>query len=586
VRRYSFSQADVAVRGYSQQYSPRLLVLVNGRQVYLDDYGYTAWQAIPVQLAEIRQIEVVRGPNSALFGFNAVGGVINIITYDPLSDSTNVATVRGGTQSYAAGSAVTTLHAGSTAGVRLSAGAWRADEFSTASLPAFYRPYYTSPYEFSASADGRLRITPHVELTAEGTVARAKDLEAPPAPDFLTTDYRTYSGKFALSADTSAGLLGMQAYLNHLGSEFTGTNTGVNLQNDTVVVQANDLFKLRANHTVRFGLEYRQNRLSGIAPSDLHEQIYAASAMWDWQMSPQIALVNSVRVDSLTLRFAGPVAPGSRFTAEDYSHARLTAPSFNSALVCSASERDTVRLMVARGVQAPSLADFGIETGATSNGFAISYTGNPTLKAATLMNYEADYDRVLPRLGATLRLAAYYEKTTDLLASALNAPLMPVAGGVNAYSQNVGSSQARGGELGIHGTTTVGARWNVSYSVISITDHLIFPSLSGPALLLDYRSATPVYAVNASLGYSTGPWELDLQGHWQSSFTDYLSVAFNTVAPEKIDAGLTLNVRINYAVTPHVSLGLVAESVNERRSLDAAGVPVERRVFGTLTVHF
>ena len=45
-----------------------------------------AWSTIPVQLDEIRQIEVIKGPNSALYGFNAVSGVINIITYDPLRD--------------------------------------------------------------------------------------------------------------------------------------------------------------------------------------------------------------------------------------------------------------------------------------------------------------------------------------------------------------------------------------------------------------------------------------------------------------------------------------------------------------------
>src|SRR5271166_3520965 len=59
--------ADVSIRGYDSPYSPRLLVLINGRQVYLDHYGYTAWATLPVELSEIRQIEVVKGPNSALF---------------------------------------------------------------------------------------------------------------------------------------------------------------------------------------------------------------------------------------------------------------------------------------------------------------------------------------------------------------------------------------------------------------------------------------------------------------------------------------------------------------------------------------
>jgi outer membrane receptor protein involved in Fe transport len=102
VLNFSAGQSDVNVRGYDQVSSPRLLVLVNGRQVYLDHYGLTVWATIPVQLDEIRQIEVVKGPNSALFGFNAVSGVVNIITFNPKFDDRNVATVRVGTMASAA----------------------------------------------------------------------------------------------------------------------------------------------------------------------------------------------------------------------------------------------------------------------------------------------------------------------------------------------------------------------------------------------------------------------------------------------------------------------------------------------------
>ena len=86
---YGPTSSDVSIRGYSQPYSPRQLVLINGRQVYLDTYGYTAWQTLPIDISEIRQIEVVKGPNTALFGFNAASGVINIITFNPLYDNVN-----------------------------------------------------------------------------------------------------------------------------------------------------------------------------------------------------------------------------------------------------------------------------------------------------------------------------------------------------------------------------------------------------------------------------------------------------------------------------------------------------------------
>src|SRR6202040_2489563 len=101
-------------------------VLVNGRQVYSDDYGHVNWSSIPIQLDEIRQIEVIKGPNSALYGFNAVSGVINIITYDPLQTQVNAATLRGGTQDYLGGSVVGTGRIGDDVGVRLSAGGLKA----------------------------------------------------------------------------------------------------------------------------------------------------------------------------------------------------------------------------------------------------------------------------------------------------------------------------------------------------------------------------------------------------------------------------------------------------------------------------
>jgi len=128
IRRYGIADAEVGIRGYNAAYNPRLLVLVNGRQVYSDDYGRVFWPTIPVQLAEIRQIEVIEGPNSALYGFNAVSGVINIITYNPLHDRINTVTLQGGTQHYWGGSAVATGQIEDRAGLRISVGGYQAQD--------------------------------------------------------------------------------------------------------------------------------------------------------------------------------------------------------------------------------------------------------------------------------------------------------------------------------------------------------------------------------------------------------------------------------------------------------------------------
>ena len=59
------------------------LVLVDGRSVYLDFFGLVLWDFLPTNLNDISQIEVVRGPASAVWGANALTGVVNVITKSP-----------------------------------------------------------------------------------------------------------------------------------------------------------------------------------------------------------------------------------------------------------------------------------------------------------------------------------------------------------------------------------------------------------------------------------------------------------------------------------------------------------------------
>jgi outer membrane receptor protein involved in Fe transport len=60
------------------------LVLVDGRSVYLDFFDLVLWDFVPnPSSGDIKQIEVVRGPASVVWGANALSGVINIITKSP-----------------------------------------------------------------------------------------------------------------------------------------------------------------------------------------------------------------------------------------------------------------------------------------------------------------------------------------------------------------------------------------------------------------------------------------------------------------------------------------------------------------------
>src|SRR2546426_11124434 len=74
---------NVSARGDNQLFANKLLVMVDGRSIYVDTQGIVFWKPIPVTLPEIKRIEVLIGPASVLYGFNAFDGIINIITKSP-----------------------------------------------------------------------------------------------------------------------------------------------------------------------------------------------------------------------------------------------------------------------------------------------------------------------------------------------------------------------------------------------------------------------------------------------------------------------------------------------------------------------
>lgn len=77
---------QVRINGLEGPYSQ---ILINSRPIISALSGVYGLEQIPVNMIE--RVEVVRGGGSALFGANAVGGTINIITKDPISNSFQVA---------------------------------------------------------------------------------------------------------------------------------------------------------------------------------------------------------------------------------------------------------------------------------------------------------------------------------------------------------------------------------------------------------------------------------------------------------------------------------------------------------------
>ena len=70
----------VSIRGFNSLNANKLLVLIDGRSLYNRFFGGVFWDTEDLMLDDIERIEVIRGPSAAMWGANAVNGVINIIS--------------------------------------------------------------------------------------------------------------------------------------------------------------------------------------------------------------------------------------------------------------------------------------------------------------------------------------------------------------------------------------------------------------------------------------------------------------------------------------------------------------------------
>jgi iron complex outermembrane receptor protein len=96
VARISGNKWAVTARGFNGRYSNKLLVLVDNRPIYDPSFSGVLWEFQDVLMEDIDRIEVIRGPGAAMWGANAVNGVIHIITRQAGSEKGGFVSAGGG----------------------------------------------------------------------------------------------------------------------------------------------------------------------------------------------------------------------------------------------------------------------------------------------------------------------------------------------------------------------------------------------------------------------------------------------------------------------------------------------------------
>jgi len=583
VLQWTTDQADIGIRGYDQADTPRLLVLIDGRQVYADFFGFTPWSTLPVELGSIRQIEIVKGPASALFGFNAAGGVINIVTYNPLYDEVNTASLVGGTQGLAQGSAVGTVKLGDIGAVRLSAGLRANHDFSTPLPTASLGSQRIGQDRGAVDVDAMMRVADNAQLRVEASHTTSDQTDIIPSYVFGAFHYDADSLLAQLNADTSYGLIQTTAYSNWLHAMISAPTIAgtADFHNQVTVVQLQDIFKPAPDHTLRGTIEYRHNasNTTPIGGADIFYDVFSLGGMWSWAIEPSLSLTNAVRLDNLWLGRSGSFPMGFPLTNADWNRS-IVQPAFNSGLVWKVTDDDTLRFTVGQGAQLPSLVEFGAILVQTP---PVAFTGSPSLQPETVRNYELGWDHRLTSLGARLRSSVFHQESHDILDIAggfLPGAVVPTSTPING-----GRSTATGIEVAFDGTFLDDWRWGLSYRLESVDDS--FPAgLTNTSTVTDFQHTTPVHLVKAHLGWSQGPWEIDGYLDYQSRVLGFSSATPQLITLVPVDDYVTLDGRVAYKLTDHVTLALSGQNLGTSPQQQTSGPRVQRRVFGWINVGF
>jgi len=470
VARIDANKWAVGARGFGGRYSDKLLVLVDGRSVYTQLFSGVYWESLDLPLEDIERIEIVRGPGAAMWGANAVNGVINIITKTAHDTRGPLVSAETGTSDRALG----TLRYGGALG--------RKFDYRTYVRGGLRAPYSTMTGQSARDgwntlrggfrADGQSARGDRYMLQAEGygmeadsrtvRLARVKPYQA----DFLGTARMSgASGQFRWERPLSeTSNLSLESSVSGFSRD---EELGVS-SNRTVWLDMQHDFRSGNRQQVTWGLGFRRS-LGGFR-SD-RARVLAVDR-------PQDVLSLSAEDEIELLREKLYLTVGAKM-----EHHTFTSWGFQPRVQLSIPfhPRQLAWMSAARALRTPSryerdLTGLDVSYLGQMSGFPAfaSLAGNPNMQAETLDALEAGY-RVQARPSLSFDAAVFVNRYRRLRVSELGNPRLEVgpAGAavvVPVSLSDSGRGTEKGGELAV--TWMPAPRWKLNASYSHATPHI------------------------------------------------------------------------------------------------------------------
>jgi iron complex outermembrane receptor protein len=382
----------ITARGFSgnngdQAFSNKLLVLIDGRSVYTPLFSGVYWDTQDVPLDDIDRIEVISGPGSALWGANAVNGVINIITRKAAETQGGLVEAEAGNRNRGV-----SVRYGGMIGPDL---AWRLyvkdERFDDTLTSAGVR---TNDGEDKPQGGGRIDWTPtsHDTVTLQGDDYQG--VEAQQGAGLLDLDGSDVLARWS-HACSSGATFQVQTYWDRTRRFTEGGGGGFSL--DTYDIDSQAGFALGAAQQIVVGAGFRQSAYDIVgAPTLLFAPATGNLALADGFVQ------DSLRVDSRITLIAGVKLendPYSGFAA---------LPSIR--LSFKPDDRVMVWAAASRAIRSPTPFDTDV---IEKIGSTVYLVGAPDFRPETLTAYETGA-RLQPSPRLSVSVSTYYNVYDDL----------------------------------------------------------------------------------------------------------------------------------------------------------------------------
>ena len=507
VSQTSARDVNITTRGSTSTLSTSQLTLVDSRSVYLDFFGLVMWDLIPTHPSEFRQIEVVRGPASAVWGANAMNGVVNVLTKTPrelAAEGGTTVTLGVGTFGRdvpgrdAGSGSLYYAHASHAVALddrwsyKVSAGFHSQDALArpAGTIPnAFATPYPAFPNSGTSQPKVDVRVdhdfADDARLSVAGDVAGTEGIIHSGIGPF-DVQRGARMGHVSARYDDGGRHVGFFTNLLHgaganlLTVSASGTPLPLTFDTQTFDIEASDVRPVGTRHLLTYGGNFRRNIFDiSLAPGGDNRNEGGAFVQDEIFLLDRFRWVVGGRVDKFSSIDNAVFSPRTTFMVKPAPSQTLRV-SFNRAFRAPSFINNHIETMILNQIDLSALLPL-----VSSFVFPVTSVGNPDLTQETMTAFEVGYTGVVAER-ATLTGSVYWNQTADSIFftqvgsySSTNVPatwpsvlptalldFIPAPGLPSRFTyRNLGTVKDRGLELGVDGVVNdyVNAFANYSY---------------------------------------------------------------------------------------------------------------------------